>query len=545
MKKLPSSIFNDVIGPVMVGPSSSHTAGPARIGYLAGQLCGGRLTCVKVMFETNGSFAMTYKGQKSDQGLAAGLLGMLPQDPRLSDALSLIKAKGIELVVEVKDFEADHPNTVLLELMDENGGTVSVSGLSIGGGCIELNEINECPVSLAGDYYELVILQSGGTASSMKSVCGDVESLLREANVVAHGTSISENGKNSDNWRGVIVIHTRQQIPQSLLETIKIRCGDASVRIITPVMPVLASADCEVPFTRAAAMLDWCAEHNAPLWKAAALYEAARGGVSVSEVLEMMERIIRVMEEAVSTGLAGDFTMKGFLSPSASKLRDAVMDGKFIPTGMLDMATVMSVAVMELNAAMGCVVAAPTAGSCGVLPAAVFSMLDQLEVPQDARVETAAKAMLVAGLIGVFINEQATFAAEVCGCQAECGSAASMAAAAMVEMAGGSTEAACNAAALAMQNSLGLICDPVAEQVEVPCIGRNVAAVSNAVTAANIAMYGFRGTLPLDEVICAMWEVGNALPDTLRCTGKGGLCTTPSGIRLKEEVDKRMFGSKP
>ncbi|WP_027362010.1 L-serine ammonia-lyase, iron-sulfur-dependent, subunit alpha [Halodesulfovibrio aestuarii] len=543
MTKLPSSIFNDVIGPVMVGPSSSHTAGPARIGFLAGQLCGGRLSRVKVTFETSGSFAMTYKGQKSDQGLAAGLLGMLPQDPRLSDALSLVKAEGIELSFEVKNFEAVHPNTVLLELVNEAGESVSASGLSIGGGCIELNEINGCSVSLAGDYYELVILECGSNVSFMKERCRDVESVLRDAGITTHGNNISENGKDGVNSRGVIVIHTRKPVPQNLLETIKDRSGGAGVRIITPVMPVLASANCEVPFTRAAAMLDWCAEHDAPVWEAAALYEAARGGVEASDVLEMMKSIIQVMEEAVKTGLAGDFIMKGFLTPSAGKLHEAVMKRMFIPTGILDMATVISVAVMELNAAMGCVVAAPTAGSCGVLPAAVFSMLDHLNVPEDTRLETAAKAMLTAGLIGVFINEQATFAAEVCGCQAECGSAASMAAAALVEMAGGAPEAACNAAALAMQNSLGLICDPVAEQVEVPCISRNVAAVSNAVTAANIAMFGFRGTLPLDEVICAMWEVGNALPDTLRCTGKGGLCTTPSGIRLKEEVDKRRFDS--
>ncbi|SIO28110.1 L-serine ammonia-lyase, iron-sulfur-dependent, subunit alpha [Halodesulfovibrio marinisediminis] len=541
MAKLPSSIFNDVIGPVMVGPSSSHTAGPARIGFLAGQLGDGKLSRVKMTFETNGSFAMTYKGQKSDQGLAAGLMGMPPHDSRLSDALSLIKSEGIEVSFEVKDFDASHPNTVLLEIVDEHGGTVSASGLSVGGGCIELNEINGCSVSLTGDYFELVIMQSGGNLSALEGLCADVEALLREADVAVHGHSVSDNG-NSGAWQGVIVIHTRQQISEELLEKVRLRCGGTGVRLIAPVMPVLASSDCKVPFTRAAEMLKWCVEHDTPLWKVAALYEAARGGLSVAEVLEMMERIIRAMEESVRIGMIGDFTMKGFLTPSAWRLRDAVMDEKFIPSGMLDMATVMS--VTELNAAMGCVVAAPTAGSCGVLPAAVFSMLDQLDIPQDARVETAAKAMLVAGLIGVFINEQATFAAEVCGCQAECGSAASMAAAALVELAGGSPEAACNAAAFAMQNSLGLICDPVAEQVEVPCISRNVAAVSNAVTAANLAMFGFRGTLPLDEVIGAMWEVGNMLPDALRCTGKGGLCMTPSGVRLKEEVDKRRFGSE-
>lgn len=544
MTKLPSSIFNEVIGPVMTGPSSSHTAAPSRIGNLAGQLAGGKLSRVQVTFETYGSFATTYRGQKSDQGLAAGLMGMFPQDPRLSNALELIEAAGVDLTFEIRDFEAEHPNVVLLDIVDEHGGRVFVKALSTGGGRMELNEINGCPVYMAGDYHELVILFSERVTFSMEQLCSRVELLLAKAAVDVHGSTVSDNGKKDEAWRGVIVIHTRRELSPALLDDVIALCGKAEVREVAPVMPVLASAKCEVPFTRAEKMLEWCAECNdAPLWKAAASYEAARGNVDETKVLRMMEEIAKTMEAAITTGLTGNFSMRGFLTPSAGKLSSAVEHGKFIPTGMLNMATVMAVAVMELNSAMGCVVAAPTAGSCGVLPAAVFSTLDELGVPQDSRMEVAAKAMLSAGLIGVFISEQSTFATEVCGCQAECGSAASMAAAALVEMAGGSAQAACNAAALAMQNSLGLTCDPVAEQVEVPCIGRNVGAVSNAVSSANLAMHGFRGNLPLDEVICAMWEVGNALPDTLRCTGKGGLCTTPSGVRIKEEVDRIRFAS--
>ncbi|SIN98841.1 L-serine ammonia-lyase, iron-sulfur-dependent, subunit alpha [Halodesulfovibrio marinisediminis] len=544
MTKLPSSIFNEVIGPVMTGPSSSHTAAPTRIGNLSGQLAGGTLSRVEITFETNGSFATTYRGQKSDQGLAAGLLGMLPQDSRLSDALSLVRDEGIDLKFLVKDFEAEHPNVVLLDIQDEKGGRVFVKALSTGGGRIELNEINGCPVYMAGDYHELVIMLSEHPAFSMEQLCSKVESKLAKGKVQVHGSSVSDNSQKGEKWRGVIVIHSRQRLSPECLEDVKQLCGSAELRQVAPVMPVLASARCEVPFTRAEEMLSWCVEHdNAPLWKAAVTYEAARGNVDESEVVTMMEYLAGKMEEAITTGLTGDFSMRGFLMPTASGLQHAVKERSFIPTGMLDAATVMAVAVMELNSSMGCVVAAPTAGSCGVLPAAVFSALDALGVPDDCRMEVAAKALLSAGLIGVFISEQSTFATEVCGCQAECGSAASMAAGALVNMAGGSAQAACDAAAVAMQNSLGLTCDPVAEQVEVPCIGRNVSAVSNAVTSANLAMHGFKGNLPFDDVICAMWEVGNSMSDTLRCTGKGGLCTTPSGVKIKEEVDRIRFAS--
>lgn len=544
MSKLPSSIFNEVIGPVMTGPSSSHTAAPCRIGNLSGQLAGGKLSKVTITFETMGSFATTYRGQKSDQGLAAGLLGMFPPDPRLSDALELVKREGIDLKFVVEDFNVDHPNVVLLDITNEHEERVLVKALSTGGGRIELAEINGCPVYMAGDYHELVIMLSEQPAIGIEQLCSKIKTMLSSNGVYVHGTIVSDNGQKDRSWRGVIVLHTRDTLSEKFLQTIQSQCGDALLREVAPVMPVLASDSCSVPFTRAEGMLKWCAEHdNAPLWKAAVAYEAARGNVDEDAVLEMMKDIAARMQNAIEVGMTGKFMMRGFLTPTAEKLQQAVDTHKFIPTGMLDLATVMAVAVMELNSSMGCVVAAPTAGSCGVLPAAVFSALLSLNIPEESRMEVAAKGLMAAGLIGVFISEQSTFATEVCGCQAECGSASSMAAGALVDMAGGTAQAASDAAALAMQNSLGLTCDPVAEQVEVPCIGRNVGAVSNAVTSANLSMHGFKGNLPLDDVICAMWEVGNTMPDTLRCTGKGGLCTTPSGMRIKEEVDRIRFAS--
>lgn len=544
MTNLPSSIFNEVIGPVMIGPSSSHTAAPSRIGHLARQLSGSTLTRVTVTFEKNGSFATTYRGQKSDQGLAAGLMGMSPHDPRLSDALSSIEQAGIDLTFEVKSFEVTHPNVVYLNMRNQQGECVTVKALSTGGGRVEISEINGCAVYLAGDYYELVVMVEGERPFSLEQQRSKIGRILTGAGVVLHGSFVSDNGKVGDKRRAVIVVHMREKLSVELMDFIQMSCGKVLVRNLVPVMPVMASEKCEVPYTRAEKMLEWCSLHgDIPLWKAAVMYESARAGLEENTVIAMMTDIAEVMESAIATGLAGDFFMRGFLTPSAGTLYAALNQQKFIPTGMLNMATVMAVAVMELNSSMGRVVAAPTAGSCGVLPAAVFSALDALAVPHKDRKERAAKALLSAGLIGVFISEQSTFATEVCGCQAECGSAASMAAAALVDMAGGSALDACNAAALAMQNSLGLTCDPVAEQVEIPCIGRNVSAVSNAVSSANLAMFGFKGNLPLDDVICAMWEVGHTLPDTLRCTGKGGLCTTPSGKRIKKEVDTIRFAS--
>jgi len=140
--------------------------------------------------------------------------------------------------------------------------------------------------------------------------------------------------------------------------------------------------------------------------------------------------------------------------------------------------------------------------------------------------------MLAAGIIGVFISEQATFSAEVCGCQAECGTASAMAAAGLVQLIGGNVKQGIDAASIALQNMLGLICDPVANRVEVPCLGKNVMAAANAFAAANMIISGVDVVIPLDETIKAMYKVGVSLPVELRCTGRGGLSTTETALKI-------------
>jgi len=187
---------------------------------------------------------------------------------------------------------------------------------------------------------------------------------------------------------------------------------------------------------------------------------------------------------------------------------------------------------MEVKSAMGVIVAAPTAGSCGALPGAVIGAADAL-----GRSETdLARAMLAAGIIGVFISAHSTFAAELSGCLAECGSGSGMAAAALVTLAGGSARQAVDAASIAIQNVLGLICDPVANRVEVPCLGRNVMAASNALACANMALAGCDAVIPLDEVIETMDPVGKSLPMELRCTALGGLSITPTSKAIEKKL---------
>jgi L-serine dehydratase len=192
-------------------------------------------------------------------------------------------------------------------------------------------------------------------------------------------------------------------------------------------------------------------------------------------------------------------------------------------------------AMMEMKSSMGVIVAAPTAGACGGLPGACIGAASAM----GRSLDDMTKAMLAAGMIGVFIAAQATFAAEVGGCQAECGAGSGMAAAALVSLGQGSTLQAVGAASMALQNVLGMVCDPVANRVEVPCLSRNVMAASNALACANMALADFDAVIPLDEVIDTMDKVGKSIPYELRCTALGGLSVT----KTSKEIERRLSQS--
>ncbi|MFM7329960.1 MAG: L-serine ammonia-lyase, iron-sulfur-dependent, subunit beta, partial [Bacteroidota bacterium] len=212
--------------------------------------------------------------------------------------------------------------------------------------------------------------------------------------------------------------------------------------------------------------------------------------------------------------------------------REKMLNGELVHGDVLNTIILYVSAIMEVKSSMGVIVAAPTAGSCGALPGAVLATADVLGLDEDAAV----KAMLAAGLIGVFIAAHATFAAEVGGCMAECGSGSGMAAAAIVELQKGTLEQSLAAASMALQTSLGMVCDTIADRVEAPCLNRNVMAASNALSCANMSLAGYNHLIPLDEVVETMKKVGDAIPNTLRCTGLGGLAIT----KTAKEIEARL-----
>ena len=254
---------------------------------------------------------------------------------------------------------------------------------------------------------------------------------------------------------------------------------------------------------------------------------------SEKEVRDKMRYSLQVMRESIDKGLKEDVkSMSGLTGGDAKKIEKARKEGKNITGDLFSRILANTLAVSELNAAMGKIVACPTAGSCGILPGSLITVADENDFTEEEIID----ALFVASGIGVVIAKQASVSGAAGGCQAECGSASSMTAAAITYLMGGSHEEVAAAAAIALKNLLGLVCDPVAGLVEVPCIKRNAAGSINAVTAAEMALAGVKSVIPADEVIVAMKKVGDALPDSLKETSLAGLAATPTACKIKEEL---------
>ncbi|MGI9244064.1 MAG: L-serine ammonia-lyase, iron-sulfur-dependent, subunit alpha [Verrucomicrobiales bacterium] len=505
------SIFNDVLGPVMRGPSSSHSAAALRIGRIARDLMGGSIRRAVIDYDPNGSLVTTHKSQGTDMGLYGGFLGWEADDERLPDYQEHIDAAGIEIQVNYLSYGAKHPNTYRLELSNAEI-THKLTAISTGGGMMEVIEIDGHPVAMAGDLFETLVF----TGASSPELGGLIPDTL-EATVEQDG---------------LVQLRGRQGLSGSALERLRAVPGVSEVAVLCPVMPVLGRAEIVVPFTTCSEML--AGAGGRPLWQMAIDYESARSGDSEEEVYAKMVKLLGVMRAAIAHGLAGTDYEDRILpcqTENFAKMREA---GRLIQGDVLNEVILQVSALMEAKSSMGVIVAAPTAGSCGAMPGAVLGTSTILESSDDEVI----KALFIAGLIGVFIARGSTFAAEEAGCMAECGSGASMSAAALTFLGGGNLEQSLGAASMALQASLGMICDPIGNRVEAPCLGKNVLAATNAVSCANMALAEYQHLIPLDEVIEAMDKVGKAMPHEHCCTGLGGLAATPAARKIEAALEE-------
>ena len=281
-------------------------------------------------------------------------------------------------------------------------------------------------------------------------------------------------------------------------------------------------------------VLKICEKENIPIWEVAVRYEMAESGLSRQEIVEKMGSNFLHMKASINAGLneRQDGVECKMFKDDAKKIMKYRETNKPLSGYVISKAVAYALSVMEINCSMGRVVAAPTAGASGVLPATIVSTLETLELGDDVGVN----GLFTAGLVGIIIGKNASLSGAIGGCQAEIGSAAAMGAATAVEISGGTPKMAFDAAAIAIKSMMGLVCDPVAGLVEVPCAKRNGMGTSNALVAADMALAGISCVIPFDEVVMAMHKVGRSMPGSLKETAEGGVAVTPTGLRLKKEI---------
>ncbi len=280
------------------------------------------------------------------------------------------------------------------------------------------------------------------------------------------------------------------------------------------------------------AMLNASRQNNQPLWDVILQSDLLESGLSRAQSLAEMHHLWQVMVQTSDNYCGMDRSASGFAGGDAAKVADAEARGQLLTGGYLAQVMAEALKTAECNACMKRIVAAPTAGSCGVLPAVLLPLWRSGAYDEEA----ICHALYVSAGFGQVVAVRATLAGAEGGCQAEVGAASAMAAAALVELRGGTAEQCAEAFAMALTNLEGLVCDPVAGLVEIPCIKRNVIGAMNAVSCADMALAGVVGHIPADEVIDAMAEVGAAMSNDLRETGIGGLAGTPTGKAIRDIV---------
>ena len=442
------SIFG-IIGPVMVGPSSSHTAGMARIGAEAFRRLPPDPREIALRFSRK--MQATYRGHRSDCAVIGGALGLAPDSPELKNARRIAEEKNVSVSVAFFEEGEVPQNTVRVTFRYSDGVSRSLTASSVGGGSIE-------------------ILALDGQAVSLSPFCDYGESLP-----------------------GV------------------------------PAPPTLGEA------------LAACRE-GVSLSEQALRYEEKRSGKGRETIVSDMALRLQVMKDSVKAGQGKNDPLFG-LTPGdeGAKLLRRVRAGSSVSGGRISLATAYALGVMEHNASMGRVVAAPTAGSAGILPGVLLATAEEESVTDGRLVQ----ALFTAGLLGVIMDRKGvSFSGSVGGCQGEIGVSSALAAAALTSLYTEDGEAVAHAMAMSLKNLLGLVCDPIGGPVEVPCIKRNSVGVANAFICADMALSGIRSFIPPEEVLDALIDVQKRMPSELRCAAVGGLACTETACRWRENESK-------
>jgi L-serine dehydratase len=513
MKKLPG-IFNDVIGPVMRGPSSSHTAASWRIGRMALDILNDPLKKALIEFDQHGAWAPNYREQGTTLGIEGGLLGLEITDERMKMTEKVARQKGITIEYRISTFETNHANTIRLTLWGVSQKMVQIIAVSLGGGSFEIRSVDGFSVQLSGDLYGMLIFTKNkpDVSEELKSfIPSDVE-------------FSSEQKENTIKYE----FKSSQPFSTELKTLLQKHPGFDEIALINPIMPVVGGRQTAMPFTTVQSAIEYAEENGASLGDLGLMYEKYISGVTYQELTKKMEEIVQIIHNSIATGLAGTNYKDRILQQQSHLIEKAEKEGK-IKEGVVNRIIAYVSALMESKSAMEVVVAVPTAGSCGTVGGSLLAIAKNLGSSHEELI----KAYFAAGIVGAYFAQGPGFSAEEHGCQVECGAAAGMAAAGMVQLMKGTAKQALGAASMAIQNMIGLVCDPVADRVEVPCLGKNISAAVNAYSSAIMSVSGYDYVIPLNQVIKTVSRVSKTMPTCNKCTGKGGLAITETAMLLK------------
>ena len=533
--------FADIVGPIMVGPSSSHTAGALRIARMARSLLAA--APARAEFTLYGSFAHTQSGHGTDKALVAGLLGLAPDDLGVRDSFERAHAAGLAFSFACdREAGVEHPNTVDARIVDAEGGVLEVRGVSVGGGAAVVTRIDGIDVNVTGEHTSVVVRQRDETG-----VLAHIAGCFSDCAVNIATTRMYRTRRGSDAFT---VMELDGPVPAEAKAAIERHPAVRDVRIVPadgPAGQPAGGTDARAgaaggtagaaeqaeerfaacDFASGAELLDRCAEQGTGLAGAFLAREQALAALDgrTCDALPYADRALAVMRASATEPLREPApSMGGLIGGEARDVRRSREQGPAVVDGLAGAAMEYALAVLETNASMGRIVAAPTAGSAGVVPGVLLAL------EQERGLDAAAlrRGLLAAGAVGYLIARNATVSGAEGGCQAEIGAAAAMAAAAAVEMAGGTPAQALDAAANALSSLMGLVCDPVGGLVEVPCQKRNATAAATALVSAQIALAGVGNLVGFDETVAAMDAVGRTLPFELRESALGGIAAAPS-----------------
>jgi L-serine dehydratase len=482
------------------------------------QILNEKLDSALIEMEQRSIWASNFREQGTALGIDGGLLGIDMTDERIVYAEQLAEEQGIKIEYRISSFKAGHTNTVRLTLRGKSGKRVVLLAISTGGGMYRIISCDGHRVDIRGDSYHLIIRARPGF---------DAGKLRTDSGIPAWKYRLNTSLQDAE-----MLIQLTSPEPFTLKDREKISgLKDVdSVSLVEPILPVVSGRETEFRFTDLPSLMEFARDTEYSLGELGLMYESSRSGLGRSELLAKMKMLIGIIEGGINRGLKGTRYADRILQQQSDRIEKAAAAG-IIHSGPLVNQIIGNVsALMEAKSAMEVIVAVPTAGSCGTFGGTIKAFCDTSGMGEKEKV----LAYFAGGLVGVFFAMGPGFSAEEHGCQVETGAAGCMAAAALADLSGGDYRQALAAASMALQNTIGLICDPVADRVEVPCLGKNVTAGMNALAASSMALSGFDPVIPLEQVIRTVEKVGRALPSALCNSGKGGLAVTPRARELKK-----------